>query len=112
MRARGENALTLPAQIEAGLAANDRLKYYFTLLQVARSHADQPDQPAPSLKQERLVAGISNSAFDQLVSGTRKEGLSYCLSGCRHILAAIARLAYHGRSSRSFDQAAPKELAR
>ena len=86
----GENALTLPAQIEAGLAANDRLKYYFTLLQVARSHADQPDQPAPTLKQERLLAGISDSAFDQVVAGTRKEGLSYRLSGCGHILPAIA----------------------
>ena len=56
----GEDALTLPAQIEAGLAANDRLKYYFTLLQMARSHADQPNQPASSLKQERLAARIGD----------------------------------------------------
>lgn len=86
----GEDALTLPAQIEAGLAANDRLKYYFTMLQVARSHADQPDQPAPSLKQERLVAGISDSDLDLVVAGTRKEGRFYRLPGGRHLLAAIA----------------------
>ncbi len=85
----GEDALTLPAQIEAGLAANDRLKYYFTLLQVSRSHADQPDQAAPSLKQERLVAGISDSALEHVVAGAQKESLSYRLPGCRHLLAAI-----------------------
>ncbi len=86
----GENALTLPAQVEAGLAANDRLKYYFTLLQVARSHADQPDQPASSLKQERLVAAIGDGALDRVVAATQKEGRSYRVPGARHLMAAIA----------------------
>lgn len=90
METLGEDALTLPAQIEAGLAANDRLKYYFTLLQVARSHADQPDQPASSLKQERLVAGIGDSALDGVVAATHKEGTSYRLPGCRRLMDAIA----------------------
>jgi hypothetical protein len=80
----GEVALALPTQIEAGLAANDRLKYYFTLLQVARSHADRPDHKAPSLKQERLVAGINDSALDRTIADTRTEGLAYRLSGCHH----------------------------
>jgi len=31
----GEQGLGLPSQVEAGLAANDRLKYYFSLLQVS-----------------------------------------------------------------------------
>jgi uncharacterized protein Yka (UPF0111/DUF47 family) len=86
----GEEGLALPSQIEAGLAANDRLKYYFSLLQVSRSHADNPDQASPSLRQERLVAGIANSALDQTVAGARKEGTSYRLAGCRELLAAIA----------------------
>lgn len=86
----GEDSLILPAQIESGLAANDRLKYYLTLLQVARSHADQPDQPASSLKPERLVAGIRDSALDLVVGATHKEGLSYRLPGSNHLMSAIA----------------------
>jgi len=86
----GEDSLTLPAQIEAGLAANDRLKYYFTLLQVARSHADQPDQPASFLKQERLAAGIGDGALDRVVAATHKEGLSYRVPGCQQMMAAVA----------------------
>jgi hypothetical protein len=85
----GEQGLGLPSQVEAGLAANDRLKYYFSLLQVSRSHADNPDQASPSLRQERLVAGIANSAQDQTVAAARKEGTSYRLSGCGELLAAI-----------------------
>jgi uncharacterized protein Yka (UPF0111/DUF47 family) len=86
----GEEALKLPAQIEAGLAANDRLKYYFSLLQVARSHADQPGQPASSLKQERLAAGVRDGNLDQMVAGTRKVGTAYRLPGSGHLIAAIA----------------------
>jgi len=86
----GEDGLALPAQIEAGLAANDRLKYYFSLLQVARGHADQPGQPASSLKQERLAANIRDGSLDHVVAATRKQGASYCLPGCGQLLAAIA----------------------
>ena len=86
----GEDALTLPAQIEAGLAANDRLKYYFALLQVARSHADQPDRPASSLKQERLVARIDDGALDRVVAAARKKGSCYRMTGCRCLMAALA----------------------
>ena len=86
----GEDALTLPAQIEAGLAANDRLKYYFTLLQVARSHADQPDRPASSLKQERLAARIDDGTLDRVVAATRKEGSCYRMEGSGRLMAVIA----------------------
>ena len=86
----GEDSLTLPAKVEAGLAANDRLKYYFTLLQIARSHADQPDQPASSLKQERVVAGIGDGSLDRVVAGTHKDGLSYHVPGSRQLMTVIA----------------------
>jgi uncharacterized protein Yka (UPF0111/DUF47 family) len=86
----GEDALTLPARIAAGLAANDRLKYYFTLLQLARDHAEQPDQPAATLRQERLAAGIEDSALDHMVAATVKEGHCYRLPGCRQLFRAIA----------------------
>ncbi len=86
----GEQDLTLPFQIDAGLAANDRLKYYFSLLQVARGHADQPDQSSPSLKPERLVARVADAGLDRLVASARKEAASYHLPGCGQLLAAIA----------------------
>ena len=38
----GEENLLLPASINAALKANDRIKYFFTLLQAARNHADNP----------------------------------------------------------------------
>jgi hypothetical protein len=90
METLGESGLTLPSQVEAGLAANDRLKYYFSLLQVARGHADQPDQSSPSLKPERLVAGIADGTLDRMVAAARKVGASYHLPGCGQLLASIA----------------------
>ena len=90
METLGEQGLTLPAQIEAGLAANDRLKYYFSLLQLARGQADHPDQACPSLKQERLVAGVEDSALDRMIEGARKEGASYHLSGSGQLLTMLA----------------------
>ncbi|MCW6512145.1 DUF47 domain-containing protein [Lichenifustis flavocetrariae] len=85
----GEDGLALPAQIEAGLAANDRLKYYFSLLQVARSHADHPDRPSSSLKRERLAAGIHENGLDELVAAARQDGASYRFAGCSHLMSAI-----------------------
>jgi hypothetical protein len=39
----GEQELLLPALVNEALAANDRAKYLMTLLQAARSHAEQPE---------------------------------------------------------------------
>jgi uncharacterized protein Yka (UPF0111/DUF47 family) len=89
METLGEQGLTLPSQIEAALAANDRLKYYFSLLQVARSHADQPDQSSPSLRPERLVAGIADASLDHLVAAASKQGALYHLPGCGPLLTSI-----------------------
>ena len=108
LKTLGEQGLSLPSQVEAGLAANDRLKYYFSLLQVARGHADQPNHSSPSLKPERLVAGIVDSALDQLVSATRKEGSSYHLPGCGQLLISIARDAHI--MATPADQAAKQRL--
>ena len=91
LAALGEDALALPARIDAGLAANDRLKYYFTLLQGARGHADRPDDPTSSLQQERLAAGIGDPALDLLVTDARREGASYRVKGCGPLMIAIAR---------------------
>jgi uncharacterized protein Yka (UPF0111/DUF47 family) len=70
----GERALVLPGLINAALAANDRSKYYFTLLQTAVSRARQPDHPAPDLRRERIACGIDNQSLDAVVASSRAEG--------------------------------------
>ncbi|MGB7988299.1 MAG: hypothetical protein WCF44_02820, partial [Candidatus Methylophosphatis roskildensis] len=47
--ALGEPKLLLPALVNEALAANDRAKYYFALLQIAQARADDPQRSAPEL---------------------------------------------------------------
>jgi uncharacterized protein Yka (UPF0111/DUF47 family) len=54
----GERALLLPRQLAEALAANERLKMSFTLLQAAERHADHPDDPVPDFTAERRAAGL------------------------------------------------------
>ena len=70
--ALGESGLLLPALLNAALAANDRAKYYFTLLQVAQARALHPEAPAGDLRAERLAAGIAEEAFDGIVTASRR----------------------------------------
>jgi hypothetical protein len=39
-----QDGLRRPAAVNAALAANDRVKFAFTLLQAALAHADHPEQ--------------------------------------------------------------------
>jgi len=71
--ATDETGLVLPQLLNAGLAANDRLKYYLTLLQVAGANAQQPHQPVSNLCAEREESGITDSAFDDIASGSRLD---------------------------------------
>ena len=64
----GEQSLLRPAAINAALAANDRAKYYFTLLQTAIQRAQRPDSRAPDLRRERLACGVDNDALDGVVA--------------------------------------------
>ena len=54
------------------LAANDRVKYRFTLLQTAQSHAERPEAPSTSLHTERMATGVQSSNLDEVVSGSVK----------------------------------------
>ena len=65
--ALGERQLLLPSLVNAALAANDRAKYLFTLLQTAKSHADHPDATFPNLRQERLLNGLDDEELDRVV---------------------------------------------
>jgi uncharacterized protein Yka (UPF0111/DUF47 family) len=67
-----EHTLLLPSLVNMALAANDRVKYRFTLLQTARSHAERPEAPSTSLHSERLAAGVQNSNLDQVVGDSVK----------------------------------------
>lgn len=70
--ALGEEKLLLPSLVNAALTANDRIKYLFTLLQTARSHADAPNLAVSSLSAERLAAGVTDPAFDAAVAGAQR----------------------------------------
>ena len=86
----GEEELLMPELVNAALAANERIKYYFTLLQTAQSRALHPDREFPSLKKEREIAGVENALLDSVVQGT--EGLGsgrYRIPYTEEILSAI-----------------------
>ena len=76
IRELGENGLLLPDMVNNGLNANDRIKYYFTLLQTAQSNADRPGTGSPNLSRERENAGIISDLFDRVVPGSKKTGPS------------------------------------
>jgi uncharacterized protein Yka (UPF0111/DUF47 family) len=69
----GEKALTLPGLVNAALAANDRAKYFMSLLQSAREHADHPNNPISDLKQERIACDVADAQLDSVVARSSKS---------------------------------------
>jgi hypothetical protein len=63
----GEEELILPVLVNNALAANDRIKYFFTLLQTVQSRVKNPQRELPNLREERETSGIDNIDFDQVV---------------------------------------------
>src|ERR1035437_4407175 len=53
--------------VNFALTANDRMKYYLTLLQTAREKAEHPQLKFPSLTTERENVKEENSKFDRVV---------------------------------------------
>jgi uncharacterized protein Yka (UPF0111/DUF47 family) len=62
-----ERGLLVPGLLKDALAANERAKYYLSLLQLARAHADTPEAAAPSLAPDRERAGIPDVELDRVV---------------------------------------------
>ncbi len=60
----GERKLALPRIVNEALAANDRIKYLFSVLQAARHQADDPMSTPPQLRNERIQAGIDDVTLD------------------------------------------------
>lgn len=73
----GEEGLILPTLVNNALAANDRIKYFFTLLQAAQARAENPHADFSGLRVEREAAGIETSIYDRVVaeSESAKEGV-------------------------------------
>lgn len=91
LEAIGETGFQRSAQLNAALAANDRLKYCFSLLQMAMAHADHLDQPVSNLRQERMACGIDDARLDETVAGSRKQSACYSIPGCAGLLLRITQ---------------------
>ena len=85
----GERQLMLPGMVNAGLAANDRAKYLFTILQAARWHADHPGTSPPDLERERLASGIDESWLDDVVRGSRVSNGGYAIPGADRLVRRL-----------------------
>lgn len=67
-----ERALLLPSLVNRALAANDRVKYRFSLLQTAQAHAERPDAMTSNLRAERLAAGVQGVNLDRVVGESER----------------------------------------
>jgi uncharacterized protein Yka (UPF0111/DUF47 family) len=85
----GEPGLQPVDDLNAALAANDRIKYVFSLLQMAMAHAGHPELPAATLKRERIACGIDDPGLDTVVAGARTVGKSCRVPGAARIVTRI-----------------------
>src|ERR1019366_8474726 len=69
----GQAALLLPELVGRALAANDRVKLCFTLLQAAQSHAHQPEQPTPPLFVGQAIAGLRDADVERSITESCRE---------------------------------------
>lgn len=98
IEALGEARLALPALTRQALSANDRAKYYFTLLQEAQYHADHPESPTPRLAMERSLVGVADDEEDISPATSSRGGETYRIPGigrlCSHLEAALEQMLY------------------
>lgn len=71
--ALGQTELLRPAWVKAALAANDRLKFYLTVLQAARAQADHPGTAQLDLHREYSSAHIDAPWIIELPSSAYLE---------------------------------------
>ncbi len=90
LAAIGEAELSRPTAVNSALAANDRVKYLLSLLQMAAAHAEQPSQPAATMQDERLACGIDDAALDAFTATARREGSAYLMPHVDTVLSRIA----------------------
>jgi uncharacterized protein Yka (UPF0111/DUF47 family) len=86
----GADEVLLPGRINDALQANDRAKYFLTLLQTARSHADAPASPVGSTAAERLASGVEWNELDAVVEASvRLDGGLYLVPHAADIVRAL-----------------------
>ena len=85
----GETALLLPQLINQALTANDRVKYWLTLFQSARDHADHPRMDVSSLRREREAAGVDDPSLDAVVSASTRDGNIVCVPQAAAVHARV-----------------------
>jgi uncharacterized protein Yka (UPF0111/DUF47 family) len=92
----GEHALLLPHRLEEALAANDRLKVCFTLLQAAERHADHPEETVPDFAAERRGAGLDGEHSLNIAESRREENGEVYVAGAdavrRRLLSDLAAM--------------------
>jgi uncharacterized protein Yka (UPF0111/DUF47 family) len=69
----GQQQLLLPEFLGRALAANDRVKLCFSLLQAAEGHANHPEQPVPTLFAGQTVAGIGEADIERSLPESRLQ---------------------------------------
>lgn len=89
LTAIGETLLQPAVQLNEALAANDRIKYLFSLLQLALSYAEHPEGSAGTLKKERVACGIDDAELDTVVARSRMAGKLCCVPGAASILSRV-----------------------
>jgi uncharacterized protein Yka (UPF0111/DUF47 family) len=90
LAAIGEPDIQPAAALNAALAANDRLKYFFSLLQMACGYGAHPEQEAATLHRERLACGVDDADLDRAIASARMAGSSCHIAGAANIIARLA----------------------
>ena len=90
LAAIGEKELQPLTLLNAALAANDRIKFAFSLLQMGASHAEHPDRPTTALKQERVACGIDDAELDGVSAGSHMMGSAFYIPAASRILRRLA----------------------
>jgi uncharacterized protein Yka (UPF0111/DUF47 family) len=89
LEAIGEVDLNRSAQIGKALAANERIKYYLSLIQQALAQADHPERNSDLLRRERVTTDIDDRTLDDLVAQARREDGRYSLPGYGLVMEQI-----------------------
>lgn len=89
--ALGEGSLLLPSLLGEALTANDRIKFYLSLIQAAQVRAGHPQHPAADLSAERGAAGIDDDSLDDIPARSeRLESGLYRIPDARKLCALVA----------------------
>ena len=89
LEAIGLTELRRASDVGDALTANDRVKYLFSLLQMAASHADHPEQAVSGLRRERRACGIDDASLDDMVETAQLRDGQYRLPGAAKVMRLI-----------------------